>query len=123
MILDLGLEPFLTVRVHDWFSGELDKSSSFRDPGLSHMLAGIQGFEPQLTVPETVVLPLDDIPMCRFILAGRDSLCEYRPSGTILPEIPEVSSYLSTYHEHSSSSDSLSKYTVVMKVFGIVSIR
>ncbi|MEN9551787.1 MAG: hypothetical protein RI935_164 [Candidatus Parcubacteria bacterium] len=27
------------------------------------MLAGMQGLEPQLTVPETVVLPLDDIPI------------------------------------------------------------
>ncbi len=26
--------------------------------------AGVQGLEPQLTVPETVVLPLDDTPIC-----------------------------------------------------------
>ena len=30
-------------------------------------IAGIQGFEPQLTVPETVVLPLDDIPIFCFV--------------------------------------------------------
>lgn len=63
MILDLGLEPFLTVRVHDWFSRELDKYSSFRDLGLSHMLAGEQGFEPQLKASKASVLPLDDSPM------------------------------------------------------------
>lgn len=30
----------------------------------AHYFAGVQGLEPQLTVPETVVLPLDDTPMC-----------------------------------------------------------
>ena len=28
--------------------------------------AGVQGLEPQLTVPETVVLPLDDTPIYLF---------------------------------------------------------
>lgn len=46
MISDLGLELILKVRVHDWFSRELDKYSSFRDLGLSHMLAAGQGLVP-----------------------------------------------------------------------------
>jgi hypothetical protein len=47
VISDLGLELVLKVRVHDWFSWKLDKYSSFRDLGLSHMLAADQGLEPQ----------------------------------------------------------------------------
>jgi hypothetical protein len=30
--------------------------------GLSPLLAGVQGFEPQLTDPESAVLPLNDTP-------------------------------------------------------------
>ena len=33
---------------------------------IENRFAGVQGLEPQLTVPETVVLPLDDTPIFIF---------------------------------------------------------
>ncbi len=48
------------VRAHDWFSKLFLLNSRFRRLGRSHMTAARQGLEPQFTVPETGVLPLDD---------------------------------------------------------------
>ncbi len=33
-----------------------------QNDGLCFFIAGVQGLEPRLTVPETAVLPLDDTP-------------------------------------------------------------
>lgn len=33
-------------------------------------VAGVQGFEPQLTDPESAVLPLNDTPMCMHVICG-----------------------------------------------------
>lgn|GEM_PF-2553650 len=41
---------------------------------LSGLIAGGQGFEPRLTVPETAVLPLDEPPPAKEILSFLSSL-------------------------------------------------
>ena len=86
---DLG-HPSGEVRVHGRFKKYVAKYSSFQDLGRSHMLAAGQGIEPRFTVPETVVLPLDDPAMNRFLF----STLHFSSGGTILPEFDKDSSIL-----------------------------
>ena len=58
---------FYAGEVHGWKgksplspSGESGLQVACRDD----VMAGVQGFEPQLTDPESAVLPLNDTPLC-----------------------------------------------------------
>lgn len=46
--------------------GPLDQGRKLRVK-LEHLWAGAQGFEPQLTDPESAVLPLDDAPIAHLL--------------------------------------------------------
>src|SRR5438874_361404 len=72
---------------------KLSRLSSRRE--LQRLLAGVQGFEPQLTDPESAVLPLDDTPMrllfyllrgtsVKRILRVEDILCGVRAAYPIV---------------------------------------
>ncbi len=67
----LFLMKITKVRTHDSFLLYVAKYGLFRRHGLSHMIAGIQGFEPQLKASKASVLPLDDIPIGNARLPAR----------------------------------------------------